>query len=94
VRRGGPPATADNLVPACVALYLREIEGIEGRKRIHRLLNEHVYCGTYKHLKIPGDGSDKSRENAFWESIDEPQHYNRVHHPLKTAENTLLFHGK
>jgi hypothetical protein len=47
-RRAGGSPFPDNLIPACVAFYLRKYGDIESRKEIHRLLNEHVLCETYK----------------------------------------------
>ena len=43
--RGGP-WKPDNLVPAIVAFFLRTYGGMDGRKEINRLLNEHVLRDT------------------------------------------------
>ena len=43
--RGGP-WKPDNLVPAIVAFFLRTHGGMDGRKEINRLLNEHVLRDT------------------------------------------------
>ena len=57
--RGRTPGS-DTLIPSCVADYLRHYGKIEGRKEIHRLLNEHVLSETWKTL--PEDGYSFSSE--------------------------------
>ena len=46
------PPKSKHLVPACVA-YLMECHG-ERRKGIHKLLNDHVVCGTGTEFKNAG----------------------------------------
>jgi len=82
--------SASSLVPACVALCLRDVGGIEGRKSIHRLLNQHVYVGPFEGLKIPEDGSDKGKENALWDQIDNPALVYKVKRPLYIAVDAFL----
>jgi hypothetical protein len=72
--RGYAPA-ADTVVPACVAAYLRYNGGIEGRKEIHGLLNEHVLCGTWKVL--PEKGYSSSAVNQLWRDVERVQRWTR-----------------
>jgi hypothetical protein len=46
-RQSGSPFSPDNLIPACVAWYLREPGGISDKHRLARLLNQHLLapCG-------------------------------------------------
>jgi hypothetical protein len=63
-RQSGRAASPDNLIPACVAWYLRETGGISDKPRLARLLNQHLLapCGkTY--IGVTSD-------NAVWKNID------------------------
>jgi hypothetical protein len=79
-----------SLVPPCVALVLREVGGMKGRKSVLRLLNQHVYVGSLEESKISEDGSDKNRENALFEQVDEPELAYKVKQPLYAAAHALL----
>jgi hypothetical protein len=63
-RQSGVPASPDNLIPACVAWYLREPGGISDRHRLARLLNQHLLapCGK-REIGVTSD-------NAIWKNID------------------------
>jgi hypothetical protein len=85
--RGGVPA-AINLVPACVAFYLREYGKIESRKEIHRLLNEHVLCETSKTL--PDETYGSSATNQLWRDVS---NHAKVRDPLRDAAHWLYWEG-
>ena len=85
------PGAAASLVPACVALILREVGGMEGRQPVHRLLNQHVYVGQFEKSKIPEDGSDKSKENTLWEPINRPKLFYKVRRPLYASRDAFIF---
>jgi hypothetical protein len=63
-RQSGPAASPDNLIPACVAWYLRETGGISDQHRLARLLNQHLLapCGKTDIGVTSG--------NAIWKNID------------------------
>ena len=63
-RQSGTAALSDNLIPACVAWYLREPGRITDKRRIVKLLNRHLLgpCGK---LEV-GVTSD----NSIWRNID------------------------
>jgi hypothetical protein len=63
-RQSGPAASPDNLIPACVAWYLRETGGISDKHRLARLLNQHLLAPCGK--RDVGETSD----NAIWKNID------------------------
>jgi hypothetical protein len=86
--RGGAPE-ADNLIPACVAFYLRNYGKIEGRKVIHRLLNEYVLCETWKTL--PEDAFSSSETNQFWRDVNDKR---KVGNPLMIAAHGLFFQAE
>jgi len=87
-RRGGKgPRSNKWLVPASVAIYLREIAEIEDKKTIYRLLNEYVY-GKKRFL---GDGSDTGNINTLWEYVD--RYPARVKMPLYAAERAFDLTG-
>ena len=86
--RGGSPA-ATNLVPACVAYYLREYGEIENRKEIHRLLNEHVLRETSK--KLPDEAYGSSETNQLWRDVS---NHAKVGNPLMDAGYTLFWGGE
>lgn len=65
--RGRTPGS-DTLIPACVAVYLRHYGKIEGRKEIHRLLNEHVLSEIWKTLPVESYGS--SEVNQLWRDVE------------------------
>lgn len=83
MRGGKGPASSKWLVPASVALCLREIARIEDNKKIYRLLNEHVY-GKERFL---GNGSDAGDVNTLWEYTDRQPI--RVKRPLYAARHTF-----
>jgi hypothetical protein len=82
--------SASSLVPACVALCLQDVGHIKQRKSVHRLLNQHVYVGQFEDAKIPEDGSDKGKENALWDQIDNPKLAYKVKRPLYIAVDAFL----
>ena len=63
-RQSGPAASPDNLIPACVAWYLRGAGGISDKHRLARLLNQHLLapCGK-REVGVTSD-------NAIWKNID------------------------
>jgi hypothetical protein len=63
-RQSGPAASPDNLIPACVAWYLRDTGGISDKHRLARLLNQHLLAPCGK--RDVGVTSD----NAIWKNID------------------------
>jgi hypothetical protein len=63
-KRGHPPEPV-NLIPACVTYHLRTC--IESRIEIHRILNEHVLCETWKEL--PEDDCSSSQTNQLWRDV-------------------------
>jgi hypothetical protein len=67
-RSRGRTPDSDTLIPACVAVYLRHYAKIEGRKEIHRLLNEHVLSETWKTLPVEGYAS--SEVNQLWRDVE------------------------
>ena len=81
--RGRAPA-ADNLIPACVAFFLREYGQISGRKRIHQLLNKHVLCERTWKRRLPEDGYSSSETNQLWRDVG------KVRHQLISTEHRLL----
>jgi hypothetical protein len=57
---------AYNLIPACVAFLLKASGGIKGRKEVHRLLNNFVYCEK----KFPEDGyANTSEVVQLWNDV-------------------------
>jgi hypothetical protein len=85
--RGGPPL-AINLVPACVAFYLRGYAKIESRKEVHRLLNEHVLRETGREL--PEEAYGSSETNQLWRDVS---NHAKVGGPLSDAGYTLFWEG-
>jgi hypothetical protein len=63
-RQSGRAASPDNLIPACVAWYLREPGGISEKHRLASLLNQHLLAPCGK--RDVGVTSD----NALWKNID------------------------
>jgi hypothetical protein len=63
-RQSGPAASPDNLIPACVAWYLRESGGIRDKHRLVRLVNQYLLapCGK-REIGVTSD-------NAIWKNID------------------------
>jgi len=86
MRTAGEPPKAENLVPACVAFLLRAY-GIEGRKEIHQLLNEHVLfeIGVELDLGITDKPTYKLWRNVNNEAL--------VRDPLLDAAWTLFYEG-
>lgn len=85
-RRRGAPTQADNLIPACVAFYLKRHGKINSRKEIHRLLNEHG-LNSWKG-RLPEDGMAASSSTQLWEDVGNPH---KVEQPLLRLADTLLF---
>ena len=85
--RGGAPSAA-NLIPACVAFYLRNNGKIQSRKEIHRLLNEHVLCETHKF--IPEVTYATSESNQLWRDVNDRA---KVRNPLHEVGWTLYREG-
>ena len=73
-RQSGRAASPDNLIPACVAWYLRETGGISEKHRLARLINQHLLAPCGK--RVVGVTSD----NAIWKNID------KVADPIKRVE--------
>jgi hypothetical protein len=63
-RQSGPATSPANLIPACVAWYLREQGGISDKHRLARLLNQHLLKPCRK--REIGVTSD----NPVWKNID------------------------
>jgi hypothetical protein len=67
-RQSGHPRSADKLIPACVAWYLRwylrELGGISNKHKLARLINQHLLtpCGK--------EEIGATSDNAIWENID------------------------
>jgi hypothetical protein len=87
-RTRGGAASADNLILACVAFYLKNTGKIKSRKEIHRLLNEHVLCESHKTL--PEEGYTSSETAQLWRDVNHPT---KVRKPLTDVESTLFFEG-
>ena len=86
MRTAGEPPEAQNLVPACVAFLLRAY-GLEGRKEIHHLLNEHVLCEIGKELQL---GYTDNATYTLWRSVKNEA---LVRGPLLDAAWTLFYEG-
>ena len=87
-RTRGPAPSADNLISACVAFYLRNNGKIQSRKEIHRLLNEHVLRETHK--SIPEVTYPTSESNQLWDDVNNPT---KVRNPLFDVERTFHREG-
>ena len=87
-RTRGPAPSADNLISACVAFYLRNNGKIQSRKEIHRLLNRHVLRETHKF--IPEVTYPTSESNQLWRDVDNPA---KVRKPLLEVERMLYLEG-
>lgn len=66
-RRAGGQMMADNLIPACVAFLLRSSGAAANRTQVHRLLNEHVFCGSWKSL--PEAGWNDAEVVRLWRDV-------------------------
>jgi len=88
-RTRGPAPTADNLIPACVAFYLRNNGKIQSPKEIQRLLNRHVLRETHKKV-LPEEGYSSSESNQLWDDVSNPT---KVSNPLFDVERTLYLEG-
>jgi hypothetical protein len=86
IRTAGEPPEAQNLVPACVAFLLRAY-GLEGRKDIHHLLNEHVLCEIGSELQL---GYTDNATYMLWRSVKNEA---LVRGPLLDAAWTLFYEG-
>jgi hypothetical protein len=86
-RTRGPAPSAYNLIPACVAFYLRNNGKIQSPKEIHRLLNEHVLRETHKVLP---EGDTNSESSQLWQDVNNPI---KVRNPLFDVERTLYSEG-
>jgi hypothetical protein len=84
-RRRGASPIADNLIPACVAFYLREYGKVDSREEVHRLLNEHVLRDTHKTLPLDTFGSSKT--NQLWRDVG------KVGQALYDSSYTLFWAG-
>ena len=87
-RTRGPAPSADNLISACVAFYLRNNGKIQSPKEIHRLLNRHVLCETHKVL--PEEGVATSESNQLWRDVNDRA---KVYDPLWEVGYTLYWEG-
>jgi hypothetical protein len=63
-RQAGGEMDAKNLIPACVAFFLRASGGMKGRVEIERLLNEHVLCEIGKYLP---EGTSAGPNVKLWD---------------------------
>ena len=70
-RKAGGEMDAENLIPACVAFFLRASGGIVSRTEIHRLLNQHMFCEIGKSL--PEDGFNNSEVVQLWRDVRKAQ---------------------
>jgi hypothetical protein len=84
-KKRGPSIEAHNLIPACVALCLRNYGKItNNQKRVHELLNEHVLRDTWK--RIPTDGHSTSQTNQLWRDVAKVQdRFFAVSYPLSAS---------
>ena len=74
-RKSGPGWKPETLIPAIVAFFLRTYGGMDGRKEIHKLLNEHVLNPAWKvhlpHLeRLPEEGINTSASNQLWKNVE------------------------
>jgi hypothetical protein len=74
-RKSGPGWKPETLIPAIVAFFLRTYGGMDGRKEIHKLLNEHVLDpargGHLPHLqRLPEEGMSTSASNQLWKNAE------------------------
>jgi len=76
-RQSGHPTSPNNLIPACVAWYLREPGGISNKHKLARLINQHLLapCGE-KEIGVTSD-------YAIWKNID------KVANSIKRVELAL-----
>jgi hypothetical protein len=85
-RQRGSSPKADNLIPACVAFYLKLYLPTYGEKldrtRIHRLLNKHILCELRKTL--PEEGYSSSEVNQLWRDVE------KVATPLLHTSSRLI----
>lgn len=72
--RGRAPSAVSS-VPACVAAHLRYCVGIEGRKEVHKLLNEHLLREIGRAL--PEEGYSNSAVNQLWRDVEKVQRWVR-----------------
>jgi hypothetical protein len=68
-RKAGFLMDAHNLIPACVAFFLRASGGMRGRAEIERLLNEHLFDGADKYLP----GSSVGQNVQLWRDAKKAQ---------------------
>jgi hypothetical protein len=66
-RSRGQAAASDTVIPACVALYLRDYGGMKEGTATHVLLNKHVLREHWK--KLP-EGYSDSASNQLWRDAD------------------------
>jgi len=83
--RGKPPETK-NLVPACVAFFLRAY-GLEGRVEVHRLLNKYVLSEIGKQLV---EGYTDAETVKLWRDVGNDS---LVGGPLRNSAWTLFYEG-
>jgi hypothetical protein len=88
--RGGAPKAA-NLIPACVAFYLRNAGKIQCHPEIHRLLNEYVLYEIPWKTKLPEDGVSSSEETQLWRDVRDES---KVGNPLKAVGHTRYWQGR
>jgi hypothetical protein len=83
--RGWKPET---LVPAIVAFFLRTYGGMDGRKEVHKLINERVLNPTRKGNvprleRLPEEGRSTSASNQLWDNV------RRAHKQLMRTMHSL-----
>ena len=83
-----------NLVPACVAFYLRDEHARQGgarrsRAEVHRILNEHVLCAAGR-TPLPDDALPGPETNKLWGDV---KNTSKVGDPLFAAGRTLFLDG-
>ena len=83
--RGWKPET---LVPAIVAFFLRTYGGMDGRKEVHKLINERVLDPTRKGNvprleRLPEEGRSTSASNQLWDNV------RRAHKQLMRTMHSL-----
>jgi hypothetical protein len=96
-RRRGPAPPSDNVIPACVAFYLRDYGEMKEGVEAHRLLNEHVLRTHWKELP---EGHSDSASNQLWRDADKVKDHLLAaalalyrYNPKETARRISRFSG-
>jgi hypothetical protein len=70
IRRRGTTPDPKNLILACVAFYLRHYGQIEGRKHIHKVLNQHVLRASQWETGLLESGDTTDEVRQLWRAVD------------------------